>query len=66
MVFVVLSQKLMVLMNPKDEEEEEEGQKEVNRMQTDITDEEMALRYKKTVTDCSFDSVTETPAENIM
>lgn len=33
----------MALMNPKDEEEEEE---EISRMQTDITDEEMALRYK--------------------
>lgn len=29
----------MVLMNPKDEEEED-----VSRMQTDVTDEEMALR----------------------
>lgn len=55
MVFIVLSQKLMVLMNPKDKEEEEEGRKEINRMQTDITDEEMAQRYKKTVTDCSFE-----------
>lgn len=31
----------MILMNPKEEEEEEE---DVSRMQTDVTDEEMALR----------------------
>lgn len=31
----------MVLMNPKEEKEEEE---DVSRMQTDVTDEEMALR----------------------
>lgn len=36
-------QKLMELMNPKNREEEEE---ESTRMQTDVTDEEMALRYK--------------------
>lgn len=35
----------MALMNPKEEEEEPE---EVSRMQTDVTDEEMALRYKRT------------------
>lgn len=34
----------MALMNPKDEDEEEE--EEVSRMQTDVTDEEMALRYR--------------------
>lgn len=32
----------MTLLNPKDEDEEE---KDVSCMQTDITDEEMALRY---------------------
>lgn len=31
----------MILMNPKEEEEEEEDE---SRMQTDVTDEEMALR----------------------
>lgn len=35
----------MALMNPKKEDEEEE---ETTRMQTDVTDEEMALRYKQT------------------
>lgn len=45
-VFTVLrsSQKLMALMNPKDEEEKQE--EEISRMQTDVTDEEMALRYE--------------------
>lgn len=38
-------QKLMTLMNPKSRDEEEE---ESARMQTDVTDEEMALRYKQT------------------
>lgn len=38
----LLSQKLMVLLNPK--EEEEEAEEDVSRMQTDVTDEEMALR----------------------
>lgn len=32
----------MVLLNPKDEKEEEE--EDVSCMQTDVTDEEMALR----------------------
>ncbi|XP_029283434.1 M-phase phosphoprotein 6-like [Cottoperca gobio] len=40
-------EKLMLLMNPKEEEEEEE--EEVSRMQTDVTDEEMALRYESLV-----------------
>ncbi|XP_041794457.1 M-phase phosphoprotein 6 [Chelmon rostratus] len=40
-------EKLMALMNPKDEEEKEE--EEVSRMQTDVTDEEMALRYESLV-----------------
>ena len=31
-------------MNPKEEEEQQE--EDVSRMQTDVTDEEMALRYK--------------------
>lgn len=37
----------MVLMNaPKEEDdEEEEEEKDVTRMDTDITDEEMAMRY---------------------
>lgn len=35
-------QKLMALMNPKNEDEDEE--EDVTRMQTDVTDEEMALR----------------------
>lgn len=34
----------MALMNPKNREEEEE--EETRQMQTDVTDEEMALRYK--------------------
>ncbi|XP_034390850.1 M-phase phosphoprotein 6 [Cyclopterus lumpus] len=38
-------EKLMVLMNPKEEEEEEEEEEE-SRMPTDVTDEEMALRYE--------------------
>lgn len=33
-------QKLMALMNPREEEED------LSRMQTDVTDEEMALRYE--------------------
>uniref|UniRef100_A0A3Q4BRU1 Uncharacterized protein n=1 Tax=Mola mola TaxID=94237 RepID=A0A3Q4BRU1_MOLML len=40
-------EKLMALMNPKDEDEEEE--EEVSRMQTDVTDEEMALRYESLI-----------------
>lgn len=36
----------MVLMNaPKEEEDEEEEEKDITRMDTDITDEEMAMRY---------------------
>lgn len=36
----------MVLMNaPKEEDDEEEEEKDVPRMDTDITDEEMAMRY---------------------
>lgn len=37
----------MALMNPKDEEEKRE-EEEISRMQTDVTDEEMALRYEQT------------------
>lgn len=37
----------MALMNPKDEEEQRE-EEEKSRMQTDVTDEEMALRYERT------------------
>lgn len=33
-------------MNPKDKEEEKEDAEEMSRMQTDVTDEEMALRYR--------------------
>ncbi|KAM9351712.1 M-phase phosphoprotein 6 isoform 1-T1 [Symphorus nematophorus] len=40
-------EKLMVLMNPKDEEDKEE--EDISRMQTDVTDEEMALRYESLV-----------------
>ncbi|KAM7002248.1 M-phase phosphoprotein 6 [Tautogolabrus adspersus] len=40
-------EKLMLLMNPKDETEKEE--EEPSRMQTDVTDEEMALRYESLV-----------------
>lgn len=36
----------MALMNPKDEEEKQE-EEQINRMQTDVTDEEMALRYER-------------------
>ncbi|XP_038561977.1 M-phase phosphoprotein 6 [Micropterus salmoides] len=42
-------EKLMALMNPKDEEEEGEEEEEISRMQTDVTDEEMALRYESLV-----------------
>lgn len=36
----------MVLMNPKDEEEkDEETLEEIGRMQTDVTDEDMAQRW---------------------
>ncbi|CAI5668420.1 unnamed protein product [Oreochromis niloticus] len=38
---------LMALMNPREEEEEEE--EDLSQMQTDITDEEMALRYESLV-----------------
>ncbi|XP_020509247.1 M-phase phosphoprotein 6 [Labrus bergylta] len=40
-------EKLMLLMNPKDETEKEE--EDLRRMQTDVTDEEMALRYENLV-----------------
>ncbi|KAM4733369.1 M-phase phosphoprotein 6 isoform 2-T2 [Anableps anableps] len=40
-------EKLMVLLNPKDKKEEEE--EDVSCMQTDVTDEEMALRYESLV-----------------
>ncbi|KAB5565622.1 hypothetical protein PHYPO_G00243710 [Pangasianodon hypophthalmus] len=38
-------EKLMVLMNAPREEEDEEEEKDMTRMDTDITDEEMAMRY---------------------
>ncbi|KAM7415207.1 hypothetical protein PAMA_019837 [Pampus argenteus] len=41
-------EKLMALMNPKDPEEKRE-EEENSRMQTDVTDEEMALRYESLV-----------------
>lgn len=42
---LLTSQKLMVLMNPKNKEkEEEETVEEIGRMQTDVTDEDMAQR----------------------
>ncbi|MED6262301.1 M-phase phosphoprotein 6 [Girardinichthys multiradiatus] len=40
-------EKLMALLNPKDKKEEEED--DVSHMQTDVTDEEMALRYESLV-----------------
>lgn len=40
----------MALMNPKNKEEEVE---DIHQMQTDVTDEEMALRYRL---------ITESPA----
>ncbi|TWW76108.1 M-phase phosphoprotein 6 [Takifugu flavidus] len=39
-------EKLMALMNPKNKEEEEE---DLRQMQTDVTDEEMALRYESLI-----------------
>nr|XP_020471507.1 M-phase phosphoprotein 6 [Monopterus albus] len=42
-------EKLMAVMNPKDEEEKQEEEEELSHMQTDITDEEMALRYESLV-----------------
>nr|XP_019968580.1 PREDICTED: M-phase phosphoprotein 6 [Paralichthys olivaceus] len=41
-------EKLMMLMNPRDEDKAEE-EEETSRMQTDVTDEEMALRYESLV-----------------
>ncbi|KAK2834425.1 hypothetical protein Q7C36_015126 [Tachysurus vachellii] len=38
-------EKLMVLMNAPKEEDEEVEEKDMSRMDTDITDEEMAMRY---------------------
>lgn len=37
----------MIVMNPKEEEEDKQDE-DISRMQTDVTDEEMALRYKHT------------------
>ncbi|KAK2880661.1 M-phase phosphoprotein 6 isoform X2 [Channa argus] len=42
-------EKLMALLNPKHEEMKRE-EEEISRMQTDVTDEEMALRYESLVT----------------
>jgi len=39
----LLLQKLMLLMNPKEETEEEDVE-DLSRMLTDVTDEEMAVR----------------------
>ncbi|XP_035859481.1 M-phase phosphoprotein 6-like [Sander lucioperca] len=41
-------EKLMLLMNPRDETETKD-EEDVSRMQTDVTDEEMALRYESLV-----------------
>lgn len=41
-------EKLMALMNPKEETEEEE-EEDFRKMQTDVTDEDMALRYESLV-----------------
>lgn len=41
-------EKLMALMNPKEDTEEEE-EEDLRKMQTDVTDEEMALRYESLV-----------------
>lgn len=43
----------MILMNPKDEEEEEEEAEEIGRMQTDVTDEDMAQRCRHAGNDSS-------------
>ncbi|XP_056308346.1 M-phase phosphoprotein 6 [Danio aesculapii] len=43
-------EKLMLLMNaPREEEDEEEEDESMNKMETDITDEEMAIRYQSLV-----------------
>ncbi|KAK7122037.1 hypothetical protein R3I93_022977 [Phoxinus phoxinus] len=42
-------EKLMLLMNAHKEEEDEEEDETVSRMETDITDEEMARRYESLV-----------------
>uniref|UniRef100_A0A672KVU7 M-phase phosphoprotein 6-like n=2 Tax=Sinocyclocheilus grahami TaxID=75366 RepID=A0A672KVU7_SINGR len=42
-------EKLMLLMNTHKEEEEDEEEDDVSRMETDITDEEMARRYESLV-----------------
>lgn len=41
-------EKLMVLMNPKEDTEEEE-EVDLSRMETDVTDEQMALRYESLI-----------------
>lgn len=43
----------MVLLNPKEEEEKRQDE-EISRMQTDVTDEEMALRYEQTLYSPAF------------
>ncbi|KAG9341944.1 hypothetical protein JZ751_018261 [Albula glossodonta] len=42
-------EKLMALMNVKRETEEEEEEDDITRMETDVTDEEMARRYESLV-----------------
>ncbi|XP_026166708.1 M-phase phosphoprotein 6 [Mastacembelus armatus] len=42
-------EKLMAVMNPRDEEEKQEQQQQLSRMQMDVTDEEMAQRYESLV-----------------
>lgn len=42
-------EKLMALLNPREENEDEEDEEQRRKMQTDVTDEEMALRYESLV-----------------
>ncbi|KAJ0029098.1 hypothetical protein NQD34_004095 [Periophthalmus magnuspinnatus] len=42
-------EKLMAVMNPKEETEEDEEEEDFRKMQTDVTDEDMALRYESLV-----------------
>lgn len=42
-------EKLMIIMNTQNETEEEEEEEEMSRMETDVTDEDMARRYESLV-----------------
>ncbi|KAG5839192.1 M-phase phosphoprotein 6 [Anguilla rostrata] len=42
-------EKLMALMNTQNQDEEEEDEEDLSRMETDVTDEEMARRYESLV-----------------